>query len=163
MFQISWLPLNTFNVTLINRSVYNLEFSSVQTLSRVWLFATPWITAGQASLSITPTPRVHSDPRPSSQWCHPAISSSVVPFSSCPQSLPVSDCFLMSQLFAPGNQSTGVSGSKSCTQCASTFGKFSPGFRTGKYQFWFKSQRKAMPKNGQTEAQLLHSSHMLVK
>ena len=53
MFQISWLPLNTFNVTLINRSVYNLEFSSVQTLSRVWLFATPWITAGQASLSIS--------------------------------------------------------------------------------------------------------------
>ena len=53
MFQISWLPLNTFNVTLINRSVYNLEFSSVQTLSCVWLFATPWITAGQASLSIS--------------------------------------------------------------------------------------------------------------
>ena len=53
MFQISWLPLNTFNVTLINRSVYNLEFSSVQTCSRVWLFATPWITAGQASLSIS--------------------------------------------------------------------------------------------------------------
>ena len=56
MFQISWLPLNTFNVTLINRSVYNLEFSSVQTLSFVWLFATPWITAGQASLSISNSP-----------------------------------------------------------------------------------------------------------
>ena len=47
-----------------------------------------------------PTPGVHPDPRPSSQWCHPAISSSVVPFSSCPQSLPTSESFPMSQLFA---------------------------------------------------------------
>ena len=56
-----------------------------------------------------PTPGVHSDSRPSSQWCHPAISSSVVPFSSCPQSLPASESFPMSQLFAWGGQSTGVS------------------------------------------------------
>ena len=56
MFHISWLPLNTFNVTLINRSVYDLKFSSVQELSRVWLFATPWIAARQASLSITNSP-----------------------------------------------------------------------------------------------------------
>ena len=47
--------------------------------------------------------------RPSNQWCHPAISSCVVPFSSCPQSLPASESFLMSQLFAWGGQSTGVS------------------------------------------------------
>ena len=57
----------------------------------------------------SPTPGVHSDSRPSSQWCHPAISSSVVPFSSCPQSLPVSESCLMSQLFTWGGQSTGVS------------------------------------------------------
>ena len=57
----------------------------------------------------SPTPRVHSDSRPSSQWCHPAISSSIVPFSSCPQSLPASESFPMSQLFAWGGQSTGVS------------------------------------------------------
>ena len=57
----------------------------------------------------SPTPSVHSDSRPSSQWCHPAISSSVVPFSSCPQSLPASESFPMSQLFASGGQSTGVS------------------------------------------------------
>ena len=57
----------------------------------------------------TPTPGVHSDSRPSSQWCHPAVSSSVVPFSSCPQSLPASGSFPMSQLFAWGGQSTGVS------------------------------------------------------
>ena len=46
----------------------------------------------------SPTPGVHWDSRPSSQWCHPAISSSVVPFSSCPQSLPASESFPMSQL-----------------------------------------------------------------
>ena len=57
----------------------------------------------------SPTPGVHSDSRPSSQWCHPAISSSVVPFSSCPQSLPASESFPMSQLLAWGTQSTGVS------------------------------------------------------
>ena len=57
----------------------------------------------------SPTPGVHSDSRPSSRWCHPATSSSVVPFSSCPQSLPASESFPMSQLFAWGGQSTGVS------------------------------------------------------
>ena len=58
----------------------------------------------------SPTPRVHWDSHPSSQWCHPAISSSVLPFSSCPQSLPASsESFPMSQLFAWGGQSTGVS------------------------------------------------------
>ena len=56
----------------------------------------------------SPTPGVHPDSLPSSQWCHPAISSSVVPFSSCPQSLPASQSFPMSQLFAWGGQSTGV-------------------------------------------------------
>jgi len=57
----------------------------------------------------SPTPRVHWDSRPSSQWYHPAISSSVVPFSSCPQSLPAWKSFSMSQLFAWRGQSTGVS------------------------------------------------------
>ena len=61
----------------------------------------------------SPTPGVYSNLCPSSQWCHPAISSSVVPFSSCPQSLPESGSFPMSQLFAWGGQSTGVSASAS--------------------------------------------------
>ena len=56
-----------------------------------------------------PTPRVHSNSCASSWWCHPAISSSVVPFSSCPQSLPASGSFPMSQLFTWGGQSIGVS------------------------------------------------------
>ena len=59
----------------------------------------------------SPTPGVHPNPYPLSEWCHPAISSSVVPFSSCPQSLPGSGSFPMSQLFAWGGQSIGVSAS----------------------------------------------------
>ena len=57
----------------------------------------------------SPTPRVYSNSCPSSRWCHPAISSSVVPFSSFPQSLPASGSFPMSQLFTSGGQSNGVS------------------------------------------------------
>ena len=81
---------------------------SVQLLSHVWLFATPWIAACQVSLSITNS-WSSPDSHPLSRWCHPAISSSVVPFSSCPQSLLASESFPMSQLFAWGGQSIGVS------------------------------------------------------
>ena len=89
------------------------SFSSVQfSHSVVSYSATPWITACQASLSITNS-GVHSNSCPSSWWCHPAISSSVIPFSSCPQSLPTSGSFPMSQLFAWGGQSIGVSASAS--------------------------------------------------
>ena len=61
----------------------------------------------------SPTPGVHPNSCPSSWWCHPAISSSVIPFSSCPQSLPTSGSFPVSQLFARGGQSIGVSASAS--------------------------------------------------
>ena len=57
----------------------------------------------------SPIPGVHSNSSPLSQWCHPAVSSSVVPFSSCPQSLRSSESFPMSQIFTWGGQSTGVS------------------------------------------------------
>ena len=98
----------------------SVQFSSVQSLSRVRLFAAPWIAAHQASLSITNSrsshkltsitnSQSHSNSRPLSRWCHPVISSSVVPFSSCPQSLPASESFPMSQLFKWGGQSIGVS------------------------------------------------------
>ena len=73
---------------------------------------TSWTSAHQASLSIT-NPRVQPNPHPLNRWCHPTISSSVVPFSSFPQSLPASGSFQMSQLFASGGQSIGVSASAS--------------------------------------------------
>ena len=84
--------------------IISVQFSLVQLLSHLWLFATPWTTAHQASLSITNS-RSLPNSCPLSQWCHPPISSSVSPFSSCPQSLPASGSFPTSQLFAWGGQS----------------------------------------------------------
>ena len=63
----------------------SVQFSSVQSLSHVWLFVTQWTAAYQASLSIA-TLGVYSKSYPLSRWCHPTISSSVIPFSSCLQS-----------------------------------------------------------------------------
>ena len=62
---------------------------------------------------LSPTPRVYPNPCPSSRWCHPAISTFVIPFSSSPQSFPASGSFLMSQLFSSSGQSIGVSASTS--------------------------------------------------
>ena len=84
----------------------------------------------------SPTPRVHSNSFPSSQWCHPAISSSVVPFFSCPQSLPAAESFPMSQLFAWGGHSTGVSALASFLQM-NTQG-WSPLEWTGWISLWSK-------------------------
>ena len=86
------------------------QFSSIQSLSRVQVFATPWTAAHQSSLSITNS---QSPLSPLSQWCHPAISSSVVPFSSWLQPFAASGSFHMSQFFASGGQSIGVSASAS--------------------------------------------------
>ena len=74
--------------------------------------ATPWTADRQAFLS-TPTPGVHSNSCPSSRWCHPAISSSAVPFSPCLLSVPESGSFQTSQFFTSGGQRTGVSASAS--------------------------------------------------
>ena len=86
------------------------DTTSVQSLSHVRLFATPWTEAYQFSLSITNSqslPRAY--PCPLSQWCHLTISSSVIPLSSCLQSFPASGSFQISQFFPSGGQSTGVS------------------------------------------------------
>ena len=88
------------------------QFSSVQSISHFQLFVTPWTAACQASLSI-PTPRAYSNSCPSSRWCHPTISSSVIPFFSCLQSFPASGSFPMSQFFTSSGQSIGVSASAS--------------------------------------------------
>ena len=86
----------------------------------------------------SPTPGVYTNSCPSSCWCHPAISSSVVPFSSCPQSLPASGSFPMSQLFAWGGQSTGVSASASFSPKKSQ--SWSPSEWTG----WISLQSKGL-------------------
>ena len=86
----------------------------------------------------SPTPGIHSDSYPSSQWCHPAISSSVVPFSSCPQSLPASESFPMSQLFAWGGQSTRVSAS------ALFLPKKSQGWSSSEWTGWISLQSKGL-------------------
>ena len=86
----------------------------------------------------SPTPEVHSNSRPSSRWCHPAISSSVVPFSSCPQFLPASESFPVTQLFAWGGQSTGVSA------LASFLPKKSRGWSPSEWTGWISLQSKGL-------------------
>ena len=83
-------------------------------------------------------PGVHSDSRPSSPWCHPAISTSVVPFFSCPQSLPASESFPVSQLFPWDGQSTGVSA------LASVLPKKSQGWSPSEWTCWISLQSKGL-------------------
>ena len=77
------------------------------------MFNSLWVHALQHTRfpSPSPSPRVYSNSCPLSKWCHPIISSSVIPCSSCPQSFPASGSFLMSQVFASGGQSIGASAS----------------------------------------------------
>ena len=98
----------TISPSHLPQSLFISQFSSVTqscpTLCDPMNLSTPGLP-----VCLSPTPGVHSNSCPSSQWCHPAISSSLVPFSSCPQSLPASGSFPVSQLFAWGGQSIGVS------------------------------------------------------
>ena len=87
--------------------MYTGQFSSV---SRLRLFATPWHARPPCT---SPTPGIHPNPCPLSQWCYPTISSSVIPFSSYPWSFPASGSLQMSQLFASGGQSIGAAASTS--------------------------------------------------
>ena len=110
--------------------LFSCSIQFIQSLSRVQL-------SMQASLFITNS-RVYSNSCPSSQWCHPAISSSVVPFSSCPQPLQASGSFPMSQLFAWCGQSIGVSASASVLPMNTQ--DWSPSGRTG----WISLQSKGL-------------------
>ena len=111
--------------------------SLVQSLSCVRLFATPWIAARQASLSITVS-QSSLKLTSISRWCHPAISSSVIPFSSCPQSLPASESFPVNQLFTWGGQSTGVSA------LTSFLPKKSQGWSPSEWTGWISLQSKGL-------------------
>ena len=93
--------------------IYSGMFSSVQSVSRVQLFTTPWTAAHQAALSWSPSSGVYSNSCPSSWWCYPVIPSSVVRFSFCLQSFPELGFFLVSQFFKSGGQNIGVSASAS--------------------------------------------------
>ena len=86
----------------------------------------------------TSEPGVHSNSCPSSRWCHPAISSFVIPFSSCPQSLPASESFPMSQLFTCSGQSTGVSA------LASFLPKNTQGWSPLEWTGWISLQSKGL-------------------
>ena len=94
----------------IKKKLFKCVFSSVQ-FSHSVVSDSLWPHESQHTRPPcpSPSPRVHSNSHPLSQWCHPATSSSAVPFSSCPQSIPASESFPMSQLFAWGGQSTAVS------------------------------------------------------
>ena len=105
----------------------------------------------------SPTSRVHSDSHPSSQWCHPAISSSVIPFSSCPQSIPVSESFPMSQLFTWGGQSTGVSA------LASFLPKKSQGWSPSEWTGWISLQSKGLSRVFSNTSILQHSAFFTVQ
>ena len=95
---------------LLYHFITHLQFSSI---AQSCLTLQPHESKHARPPCPSPTPRVYSNSCPLSWWCHPAISSSVVPFSSCPQSLPAAGSFPMSQLFSWGGQSIGVSASAS--------------------------------------------------
>ena len=126
---------------ILSPCLFNLyaEFTSVQ-FSRSVVSNSLWPHELQHARSLcpSPTPRVHSNSCPSSWWCHPAISSSVVPFSSCPQSLPASESFPMSQLFSWGGQSTRVSA------LASFLLKKSQGWSPSEWTGWISLQSKGL-------------------
>ena len=122
MFFPGWKSLDSSGYVILNIYVfcpvssgnnqsYTVQFSSVAQSCPT--LCNPMNRKNARPPCPSPTPRVHPNSCALSQWCHPAISSSVIPFSSCPQSLPASGSFPMSQLFASGGQSIGVSASAS--------------------------------------------------
>ena len=104
--------LPTFFFFPLNVKNWVRYFLSVKFLSHVWLFATPWISACQGFCP-SPIPRACSNSCPSNEWCYSTISSSIVSFSSCPQSFPASGYFPVSQFFVSSGQSIGTSASAS--------------------------------------------------
>ena len=119
--------------------IMRLEFSSVQfSCSVVSDYLQPHESQHTRPPCPSPTPGVYPDSRPLIWWCHPAISSSVIPFSSCPQSLPASESFPVSQLFASGGQSIGVS------TLASFLPKNTQGWSPLEWTGWISLQSKGL-------------------
>ena len=111
MHAYTCVTCNTINISIISESsnVSVSQFSHSVVSNSLW----PHESQHARPPCPSPTPRVYSNSCPLSWWCHPAISSTVIPFSSCPQSLPASGSFPMSQFFTWGGQSIGVSASTS--------------------------------------------------
>ena len=123
LYEVRWQKdLDGFLMLLLVSSFWKLwnkcmifhQFSSVRSLRRVRLFATHELQHTRPPCP-SPTPWVHPNPCPLSQWCHLTISFSVIPFSSCPQSFPASGSFLMSRPFTSRGQIIGASASKAFT------------------------------------------------
>ena len=146
-FHTKALVLN-FECTFLSHLTCILTLSSVQ-FSRSVVSDSLWPHELQQARPpcTSPTTGVHSDSRPWSQWCHPAISSSVIPFSSCPQSLPESESFPMSQLFTWGGHSTGVSA------LASFLPKKSQGWSPSEWTGWISLQSKGLSRVSNTTVQ----------
>ena len=126
---------NTYPLYLYYKPIY-INWSSVHSVMSDSL--RPHELQNARPPCTSPTPGVHSNSCPLSQWCHPTVSSSVVPFSSCPQSLPESESFPMSQFFSWGGQSPRVSA------LASFFPKNSQGWSPLEWTGWISLQSKGL-------------------
>ena len=144
-FHQTLISFNSKTVSLISSSnkikknISCLQFTSVQFSHSV---LSDSLQAHELQRARTPcpspTPGIHPNLCPPSQWCHPAISSPIIPFSSCPQSLPASESFPMSQLFVWGGQSTGVSA------LASFLPKNTQGWSPLEWTGWISLQSKGL-------------------
>ena len=138
-FKLYWLVILKITLTLYSRDKFQLFISSVQFSCSV---VSDSLRPHELQHARPPCPSltlgVHSNSHPSSWWCHPGISSSVIPLSSCPQSLPASESFPMSQLFTWGSQSTGISA------LASFLPKKSQGWSPSEWTGWISLQSKGL-------------------
>ena len=143
--------------------IYKWKFSSVQ-FSRSVVSDSLWPHELQHARAPcpSPTPGVHPNPCPLSWWCLPIISSSVIPFSSCPQSFPASESFQMSQLFTSGSQSIGVSASTSVLPMNTQ--NWSPLGWTGWIALQSKGTLKSLLQHHSSKGSiLLHSAFFIVQ
>ena len=131
------LTLDSYFFCSSSSSFSSVQFSCLVVSDSLW----PHESQQARPTCPSPTPGVHSDSCSSSQWCHPAVSSSVIPFSSCPQSLPASESFPMSQLFGWGGQSTGAS------VLSSFLPKKSQGSSPSEWTGWISLQSKGLFKS----------------
>ena len=134
LLKFNWCKNLLLEFLIVRNSPHSVQFSCLVMSESLW--SHEWQHTRPPCPS--PTPGVHWDSCPLSQWCHPAISSSVVPFSSCPQSLPASESFPMNQLFAWGGQSTGLSA------LTSFLPKKSQGWSPSEWTGWISLQSKGL-------------------